>query len=91
MRYRALFVVGGIFAAIAIVIVLASCGSSGSTSPRPGGGGSGGPSFDLTFPSTNTSRTFTFADSGNWAYACSPHGSCCGMKGVVIVRSAAAG
>lgn len=90
MRYRALFVVGGLFAVIALVIVLSSCGSSSSTSPSPGGGGSGGPSFDFSFPSTGTSHAFTFADSGTWNYQCSPHGNCCGMKGVVVVGNSAA-
>lgn len=91
MRFRPLLVIGGLFAVIALVIVLSSCGSSSATSPSPGGGGSG-PSFDLSFPATSASRTFTFAagDTGTWGYQCSPHGNCCGMKGAVVVSSTAA-
>ncbi len=89
MSCRPLLVVGGLFAIIALVIVLASCGSGGTGGPNPGGGSSGGPSFDFSFPSTGTSRAFAFADSGAWDYQCSPHGGCCGMKGVVIVSSLA--
>ncbi len=89
MRFRSLFLVGGLFAVLALVIVLSSCGGSGSTSPNPGGGATGGPRFDFSFPSTNTSHSLAFADSGSWDYQCSPHGNCCGMKGVVVVSSLA--
>ena len=93
MRLRPLLVIGGLFAVIALAIVLSSCGSSSSTSPGPGGGGGAGPSFDLSFPATGASRTFTFAagDTGTWGYQCSPHGSCCGMKGAVVVSATAVG
>lgn len=91
MRLRPLLVIGGLFAVITIAIFLSSCGGgSSSTSPGTGGGGGGsGPSFDLSFPATGASRSFTFATAGTWNYQCSPHGNCCGMTGSVVVNAGA--
>ena len=85
MRLRSAFLVFGFFLAIAAGI--ASCGSS--TSPSGGGGAATGPNFDFGFPATSVSHAFTFADTGSWAYQCSPHGNCCGMTGTVVVTSTA--
>lgn len=90
MQRRPVLLVSVLFLVIAAGI--ASCGGgSSSTGPGVPGGGSSGPSFDLAFPATSSSRTFAFAagDTGTWQYACSPHGNCCGMKGVVVVSSSA--
>lgn len=86
MKPRSAVLVALLFLAISLAI--AACGSGGGpTSPAPGGGT--GPAFDLGFSATGVSQAFVFADTGSWGYQCSPHGSCCGMTGVVIVTSTA--
>ncbi len=86
MKKRGLLVIGSTFVATALVVV--AC--SKSTSPTYGGGGGGtGPTFDLHFPATGSSQSFTFADAGSWGYHCTPHGSCCGMTGTVVVSAGA--
>lgn len=73
-----------------VAITLASCGSK-STSPAGGSAGPPtGPSFNLSFPATRTSRSFTFADTGSWVYHCAAHGSqTAGMRGTVVVTATA--
>jgi len=87
MNRRSLLVLGSMYVAIALVVV--AC--SKSTSPMSGGGGGGGgttgPTFDLHFPATGTSQSLTFTDVGSWGYQCTPHGSCCGMTGTVVVNA----
>ena len=70
-----------------VVITLASCGTK-STAPTSGAGTPTGPSFNLTFPATGTSQSFTFVEAGSWAYHCNPHGP--GMSGTVVVDASAA-
>ena len=75
-------------------LALASCGTK-SNAPTYGSGAGGtptGPAFNLTFPATGTSQTFTFAatDTGSWIYHCMVHGSAtAGMRGTVVVNSTA--
>ncbi|HTR96297.1 MAG TPA: hypothetical protein VMH61_00200 [Candidatus Acidoferrales bacterium] len=88
MRNRLLIVV---LLALAAVAITTCSKSTSSTNPYGGGGGGGGggPSFNLTFPATNTSQEFTFSDSGSWGYRCAVHGSL-GMTGTVDVTVTAA-
>jgi plastocyanin len=81
MNRRALLVLAALFSLVFVVII--GCGGGGSKSTNPGGGG---PSFNLTFPATGTSRSFTFPTDGSWAYHCTPHASS-GMQGTVVVNS----
>jgi len=63
-------------------LALAGCSGKDSASPSV----VSGPRFDFSFPATGTSHQFTFADAGDWDYACTPHGSI-GMRGVVRVAN----
>ena len=74
---------------IAFVALVPAC--SKSTNPYSSGGppAGGGTTFDLAFPAQGASRTFTFPDSGSFAYHCRAHQSQ-GMTGVVIVAAAGA-
>lgn len=82
MNRRALLVLAALFTFTFAVIL--GCGGGGSKSTNPGGGG--GPSFNLTFPATGTSRSFTFTPAGSWVYYCAAHGSpTSGMRGTVVV------
>jgi len=75
---------------IVAAALLAGCGSTNSTSPGGGGGGApAGPAFNLMFAAKGASASFTFADSGSWAYHCSVHQGL-GMVGTVNVRAAGA-
>lgn len=81
MNRRALFVLAALFS-LAIVVII-GCGSGGGGGPTNPGGG---PTFDLRFPATGVSRTFTFTTDGSWAYRCTPHASS-GMQGTVVVSA----
>ena len=41
--------------------------------------------FDSGVQNTGFTFSFTFSTSGTFAYYCVPHGSCCGMVGVIMV------
>lgn len=86
MTRRSLVVLVALYAfAIAVIF---GCGGGGSNSTAPPGPG-GGPTFDLSFPATGASRSFTFTDAGTWDYKCTPHqGS--GMTGTVVVSAGSA-
>ena len=81
MNGRAIILLGAL-PTIALVVII-GCGGGGSGPTYPDGGG-GGPTFDLRFPSTGTSRSFTFPTAGTWGYHCSAHQSS-GMTGTVVV------
>jgi len=84
MNRRALLVLAALFS-FALLVIIGCGGGGGSSSPtNPGGGG--GPSFDLHFPATGASQSFTFTQAGTWVYHCTPHGSqTSGMRGEVVV------
>lgn len=70
--------------------LLAGCGGGGGGSgPTNPGGGTPDPVFDLRFPATGASRTFTFTKDGTWNYVCTPHAGS-GMEGTVVVSAGAA-
>jgi plastocyanin len=83
MNRRGLVVLASLFALVFVVTVIMGCGGgSKSTSPPAG------PSFDLRFPATGASQTFTFTTAGTWAYHCTPHQGA-GMTGTVTVDAGA--
>lgn len=80
MNRRAVLVLAALFSFPVVVVI--GCGGGGSKSTNPGGGA--GPSFDLRFPATGASQSFTFTPAGTWDYHCTPHGNS-GMTGTVVV------
>lgn len=88
MNRRALLVLAALFS-IAFFVIL-GCGGGGGGGPTTPGGG-GGPTFDLRFPATGASQSFTFTPAGSWVYHCTPHGSqTSGMRGTVVVDAGSA-
>ena len=88
MNRRALLVLAALFSFALLVIIGCGGGGGGSNPTNPGGGG---PTFDLHFPATNASQSFTFTTNGSWAYHCTPHGTqTSGMHGEVVVAAASA-
>ncbi len=86
MSPRSLGLLVALFLSTAVVIVACSKSTSPSYGGGGGGGMGGGPSFNLTFPATGSSRTFQFTSAGSWAYHCTPHQSS-GMTGTVVVSA----
>ncbi len=71
-------------------LLIAGCGGGGGGGPtNPGGGGTPDPVFDLRFPATGASQSFTFTKDGAWDYACTPHAGS-GMDGTVVVNAGSA-
>lgn len=86
MNRRALPALAALFAST--LLLATGCGGGGGSGPTNPGGGPPDPTFDLRFPATGASRTFTFTKDGTWDYVCTPHqGS--GMDGTVIVNATA--
>ena len=92
MPRRALLVPAALFCVLIAAIVIGACskggGGYGTTYPAPGGGGT--TSFNLAFPATGASQSYTFTTAGSFLYHCVPHGTGSGtMKGTVVVSAGA--
>lgn len=88
MNRRALFALAALWSSAFLLI--AGCGGGGGGGPTsPGGGGTPDPAFDLRFPATGASQSFTFAKDGTWDYVCTPHAGS-GMEGTVVVNAGSA-
>lgn len=85
MTRRATLVIAALYTFALVVIFGCGSGGGGGSPTNPGGAN---PTFNLTFPATGHSQSFTFADAGTWNYRCSPHGSS-GMTGSVTVSASA--
>lgn len=70
-------------------LLLAGCGGGGGSGPTNPGGTPSDPVFDLRFPATGASQSFTFTKDGTWTYVCTPHAGS-GMEGTVVVNAGAA-
>ena len=71
------------------LLLLTGCGSKTTSPASTGSPPPTGPTFDLVFPATGSSQSFTFTDAGSWGYHCNAHQSL-GMTGTVVVSAAGA-
>lgn len=88
MNRRALPVLAALCSS-ALLLIAGCGGGGGGGSPTNPGGGTPDPVFDLRFPATGASQSFTFTKDGTWDYACTPHASS-GMDGTVVVNAGSA-
>ena len=59
-----------VIATIALALFIHGCGSSSSPTYAGGGGNTGGSTtFNMSFPATDASRSFTFPTAGTFAFS----------------------